>query len=79
MIREYVEGHEFNRVSWNNTLIKGKKLCFVRGCIRCNGKNEGFVVWGNTLEEANEDFNTYLNPDCNCVQGSDVKLCHIRG
>jgi hypothetical protein len=54
-------------------------MWFVKGVIRCDGQLKGFAAMGNTLGEAQRGFDTYLNPECICVYGSDVRKCPVHG
>lgn len=79
MVREYVAGHKFNGVRWQEETIDGnkKKICFIKGAIRCDEKLQAFAVWGHTLDEAQKEFDRFLNSRCICVWRSDVSKCPV--
>jgi hypothetical protein len=79
MIREYIECHKWNGIKWENNPNAGRKRCFMRGIIRCDGKEQAFASVGYTLKDAKEVFDTYLDENCICVYGSDVKKCPVHG
>ena len=82
MIREYVKYHPFNGTQKRKSPnAPHYDTWFVRGVILCDGKIEGFATWDRSLERAQKKFDTYLNPRCKCVHGSDVSKCpiHKRG
>jgi len=76
MIREYVEGHEFNGVKTAKDSSTHKTVWFVRGIIKCDGVKEYFCGWGRNVIEAQKHFDTYLNPNCICAHGN-VEDCPI--
>ena len=77
MIREYVEGHKFNGIRWAKHPLTHRKVCFVRGVIRCDNTEKSFAALGKNLAEAQKTFDTYLLEECNCDYGSDPGLCPI--
>ncbi len=85
MIREYVDGHKFNGITWSKAPQGAghKRVCFVKGAIKCNGVPMGFAAWDYTLRGAEKIFQIYLDPRCICVvptnKYGETPKCPVHG
>jgi hypothetical protein len=78
MIREYIEGHDFNSTAHTRLPIPPhERVWIIKGAIRCDGVAHAFSAWGHTLPEAQEEFDSFLNKECTCVFRSDPNNCTI--
>lgn len=56
--------------------FEGKTIHFRRGVIVCDNVPVHFIGQGNTREQADEEFESFLSPECICVL-KNTKPCPI--